>query len=79
MLFGLFHDKNKFSRIDQATKLLAIKALYYCNKYEIIVCTHIIQYYILSPNCSARNGGSLLLPALDEFTIRLITESYTST
>jgi hypothetical protein len=81
MLFGLFHDKIKFSRIDQATKLLAMKALYYCNKYEIIVCTHI--YYtilsVLSPNCSARNGGSLLLPASDEFNIRLITESYTST
>ena len=51
----LFHAKTKF-RIDQATKLLAIKALYniynvpgvyYCDKYEIIVYirnTHIIQY-----------------------------------
>ena len=41
----LFHAKTKF-RIDQATKLLAIKALYniynvpgvyYCDKYEIIM------------------------------------------
>jgi hypothetical protein len=29
----LFHDKIKFSRIDQATKLLAMKALY--NIYNV--------------------------------------------
>jgi hypothetical protein len=71
----LFHDKIKF-RIDQATKLLAMKALYniyvpgvnYSNKYEIIVYTHIIQYYnyrlyslvynfFKYSNCSVRNGG----------------------
>jgi hypothetical protein len=39
--------------IDQATKPMAMKALYniynvpgVCNKYEIIVYMHIIQYYI---------------------------------
>ena len=50
----LFHAKTKF-RIDQATKLLAIKALYniynvpgvyYCDKYEIIVYTQYAYYTI---------------------------------
>ena len=50
----LFHAKTKF-RIDQATKLLAIKALYniynvpgvyYCDKYEIIVYTQHAYYTI---------------------------------
>jgi hypothetical protein len=50
----LFHAKTKF-RIDQAAKLLAIKALYniynvpgvyYCDKYEIIVYTQYAYYTI---------------------------------
>ena len=50
----LFHAKTKF-RIDQATKLLAIKALYniynvpgvyYCDKYKIIVYTQYAYYTI---------------------------------
>ena len=91
----LFHAKTKF-RIDQATKLLAIKALYnidnvpgvyYCDKYEIIVYTQYvikklyIQYTVFSikliySNCTARNERVFVF---DFYTIRLITESYTST
>ena len=56
--------------------------VYYCNKYEIIVYTHIIQcsqchnYNVLVVPHARR---SLTLSTLDDFTIRLITETFSLT
>ena len=79
----LFHDKIKFSRINQATKLLAMKALY--NIYNVPWCITVINmkylYVCILYNtffCLVYNLNiqivphameeSLLLPASNDFS-----------
>ena len=71
--------------INQATMkalytIYIVPDVYYCNKYEIIVYKHIIQcsqchnYNAFSR--TARIEESLTLSTSDDFTIRLITETF---